>query len=112
VLGMFAVRRALSQPERLKTLCGELAAKGALKKETVDVNDPIGFLLKETAATLPEAAYRFCRYEPGIHVVLTGTGNPAHLKENLAAILKPPLPKPALEKLAEIFGDLDYLTGN
>jgi aryl-alcohol dehydrogenase-like predicted oxidoreductase len=112
VLGMFAVRRALSQPERLKTLCGELAAKGAIKKETVDVNDPIGFLLKETAATLPEAAYRFCRYEPGIHVVLTGTGNPAHLKENLAAILKPPLPKPALEKLAEIFGDLDYLTGN
>jgi L-galactose dehydrogenase len=112
VLGMFAVRRALSQPERLKTLCGELAAKGAIKKETVDVNDPIGFLLKETAATLPEAAYRFCRYEPGIHVVLTGTGNPAHLKENLTAILKPPLPKPALEKLAEIFGDLDYLTGN
>jgi aryl-alcohol dehydrogenase-like predicted oxidoreductase len=112
VLDMFAVRRALSQPERLKTLCGELAAKGAIKKETVDVNDPIGFLLKETAATLPEAAYRFCRYEPGIHVVLTGTGNPAHLKENLAAILKPPLPKPALEKLAEIFGDLDYLTGN
>jgi hypothetical protein len=45
-------------------------------------------------------------------VVLTGTGNPAHLKENLAAISKPPLPKPALEKLEEIFGGLDYVTGN
>jgi L-galactose dehydrogenase len=113
VLNMFAVRRGLSQLARLKGICKELLAKGAIKKGTVDPNDPVGFLLKETdAATLPEAAYRFCRHEPGVHVVLTGTGNPAHLKENLAAISKPPLPKPALEKLAEIFGGLDYLTGN
>jgi len=113
VLCMFAVRRVLSQPERLKILCGELLAKGAIKKNAVDPNDPLGFLLKETdAATLPEAAYRFCRHEPGVHVVLTGTGNPTHLKENVAAISKPPLPKPALEKLHEIFGGLDYLTGN
>ena len=113
VLDMFAVRRALSQPERLRSLCGELAAKGAINKNAVDLNDPVGFLLKETdAATLPEAAYRFCRHEPAVHVVLTGTGNPAHLKENIAAILKPPLPKPTLEKFAKLFGGLDYLTGN
>jgi aryl-alcohol dehydrogenase-like predicted oxidoreductase len=113
VLNMFAVRRGLSQPARLKGICKELLAKGAIHKGAVDPNDPLGFLLKETdAATLPEAAYRFCRHEPGVHVVLTGTGNPAHLKENLAAISKPPLPKPALEKLKEIFGELDYLTGN
>jgi aryl-alcohol dehydrogenase-like predicted oxidoreductase len=113
VLNMFALRRGLSQLARLKGICKELLAKGAIKKGAVDPNDPLGFLLKETdAATLPEAAYRFCRHEPGVHVVLTGTGNPAHLKENLAAIAKPPLPKPALEKLEEIFGGLDYLTGN
>jgi L-galactose dehydrogenase len=113
VLNMFAVRRALSQPDRLKAVCAELVAKGAIKKSSVDLNDPLGFLLKETdAATLPEAAYRFCRHEPGVDVVLTGTGNPAHLKENVAAILKPPLPKPVLAKLEEIFGNLDYLTGN
>ncbi len=113
VLGMFAVRRALSQPGRVKVICGELAKKGAIKKGAVDQDDPLGFIFKETdAATLPEAAYRFCRHEPGVHVVLTGTGNPAHLKENLAAILKPPLPDPALEKLQAIFGDLDHLTGN
>jgi L-galactose dehydrogenase len=113
VLNMFAVRRGLSQPARLKGICKELLAKGAIHKGAVDPNDPLGFLLKETdAATLPEAAYRFCRHEPGVHVVLTGTGNPAHLKENLAALSKPPLPKPALQKLEEIFGGLDYLTGN
>ena len=113
MLNMFAVRRALSQPERLKEVCADLVAKGAIKKETVDLNDPLGFLLKETdAATLPEAAYRFCRHEPGVEVVLTGTGNPDHLKENVAAILKPALPKSVLDKLEKLFGGLDYLTGN
>ncbi|HET7008805.1 MAG TPA: aldo/keto reductase, partial [Candidatus Binatia bacterium] len=64
------------------------------------------------AATLPEAAYRFCRHEQGVDVVLTGTGNPDHLKENIAAILKPPLPDSALAKLEKLFGGLDSLTGN
>jgi aryl-alcohol dehydrogenase-like predicted oxidoreductase len=113
VLNMFAVRRALSQPERLKELCAELVAKGMIAKEALDGNAPLGFLLKQTdAATIPEAAYRFCRHTQGVDVVLFGTGNPAHLKENVAAILKPPLPQPALEKLDEIFGVLDHLTGN
>ena len=110
---MFAVRRALSQPESLRTLCRDLADKGAIQKDAIDLNDPLGFLINETdAASLPEAAYRFCRHEQGIDIVLTGTGNPAHLKENVAAILKPPLPKLALDKLAKLFGGLDYLTGN
>ncbi|HSK30683.1 MAG TPA: aldo/keto reductase [Candidatus Limnocylindria bacterium] len=113
VLNMFAVRRALSQPERLRALCRELVEKGAIGEDALDVNDPLGFLMKETdAASLPEAAYRFCRHQPGVDVVLTGTGNPEHLKENVAAILKPPLPNPALQKLESLFGNLDYLTGN
>jgi len=44
--------------------------------------------------------------------VLTGTGDPAHLKENVSAILKPPLPQATLDKLEKLFGGLDYLTGN
>jgi len=113
VLDMFAVRRGLSQPQRLKEMCAELVDKGAIAKDALDLNDPLGFLLRETdAATLPEAAYRFCRHERGVDVVLTGTGNPDHLRENIAAILKPPLPTDALAKLENLFGGLDYLTGN
>jgi aryl-alcohol dehydrogenase-like predicted oxidoreductase len=113
VLDMFAVRRALSQPERLKEMCGELIEKGMISKNDLDANDPLGFLLRESdAASLPEAAYRFCRHDPGVDVVLTGTGNPEHLKENVAAILKPPLPKAALDRLDRLFGGLDSLTGN
>lgn len=113
VLNMFAVRRALSQPERLKEMCDELVAKGMIGKDALDGKDPLGFLLRETdAATIPEAAYRYCRHEQGVDVVLFGTGNPDHLKENVAAILKPALPQPALKRLDEIFGALDHLTGN
>jgi aryl-alcohol dehydrogenase-like predicted oxidoreductase len=113
VLNMFAVRRALSRPERLREIVAELVAKGTIAKNLLDAKVPLGFLVKETdAKTIPEAAYRFCRHERGVDVVLFGTGNPTHLEENVAAILKPPLPQPALQKLDEIFGALDHLTGN
>jgi aryl-alcohol dehydrogenase-like predicted oxidoreductase len=113
VLNMFAVRRALSQPDRLKAIVRDLIQKGAISRGALNPNDPLDFILGERCAkTLPEVAYRFCRHERGVHVVLTGTGNPEHLKANVESILKPALPKPVLQKLEAIFGDLDALTGN
>jgi aryl-alcohol dehydrogenase-like predicted oxidoreductase len=113
VLNMFAVRRALSQPERLKGIVSDLMAKGVLRRDAVNPDNPLDFVLQEGgAATLPEAAYRFCRHQAGVDVVLTGTGNPAHLKSNVESIMKPPLPEMVLCKLEEIFGGIDYLTGN
>lgn len=113
VLNMFAVRRALSQPDRLKGIVSDLLERGVVRRSAVNSNDPLDFVLQEGgAATLPEAAYRFCRHQAGVNVVLTGTGNPAHLKSNVESIMKPPLPKSVLWKLEEIFGSIDYLTGN
>jgi len=113
VLNMFAVRRALSQPERLKGIFSELLDRGVVRRNAVNPDDPLDFVLREGgAATLPEAAYRFCRHQAGVDVVLTGTGNPAHLEANLTSIMKPPLPEAVLWKLEEIFGTIDYLTGN
>jgi aryl-alcohol dehydrogenase-like predicted oxidoreductase len=113
VLNMFAVRRALSQFQRLQELCAELIASKAIDAEELNPSDPLGFVLQMSdAASLPEAAYRFCRHQRGIHVVLTGTGNPEHLRENVAAILKPALPHAVLRKLDYLFGRLDRLTGN
>ena len=63
-------------------------------------DDPLGFLLGAGgAASLPEAAYRFARHEPGCHVVLTGTGSVDHLAENVASINGPPLPADHLAQL-------------
>lgn len=112
-LVMFAVRRALSQPDRLKAVVAELMQQGAIPRAAVNPEDPLDFMRQAGgAATLPEAAYRFCRHEQGVDVVLTGTGNPEHLKANVEAILKPALPQMVLQKLADLFGQLDHLTGN
>ena len=113
VLNMFAVRRALSQPDRLKVVVADLIRKRAISRDALNASDPFDFILAEGhAKTLPEVAYRFCRHERGVEVVLTGTGNPAHLQANVEAILKPALPEPALQKLEALFGTLDSLTGN
>lgn len=113
VLVMFAVRRALSQLARLKQIVAELKQKGVLDAGSGDVENPLGFLIQEgRASTLPEAAYRYCRHEPGVHVVLTGTGNPEHLKANVESLVKPPLPESVLCRLKEIFGKVDSITGN
>jgi aryl-alcohol dehydrogenase-like predicted oxidoreductase len=87
VLNMFAVRRALSQPDRLREIVADLIQKGTIRQDSVNADDLVDFILREgDAATLPEAAYRFCRHEPGVDVVLTGTGNPEHLKS--ASVMK------------------------
>lgn len=110
---MFAVRRALSNPEKLKELMTKLAADGLISADSFDADDPLGFLTADgIAATLPEAAYRFCRYEPGMDVILSGTGNIAHLEENAAALNQPPLPEDVQERLRTLFGHIDSVSGN
>ncbi len=113
VLVMFAVRRALSQPSRLKEIWAELREKGLISLEWSDSDDPLEFLIREgNASTLPEAAYRYCRHEPGVHVVLTGTGNLEHLKANVGSLVKPPLPEAARSRIRAIFGGSNCITGN
>jgi aryl-alcohol dehydrogenase-like predicted oxidoreductase len=85
----------------------ELVAEGKLSAADVDVNDPLGFLVHEGgASSMMDAAYRFVRHEPGVHVVLFGTGNPAHVDTNIESILKPPLPKEDHDRLVSVFGHL------
>jgi aryl-alcohol dehydrogenase-like predicted oxidoreductase len=110
---MFAVREALSRPEELKKVVGELIARGQVDPGAVDVDDPLGFLKDAPGApSVVEAAYRFCRHEPGAHVILTGTGDPEHLKVNIESILAPPLPPEILARLRAIFGRVDSVSGN
>jgi aryl-alcohol dehydrogenase-like predicted oxidoreductase len=106
---MFAVRRIFADPPRVAREMKELAAKGLVEKWLGESDDPLGFLIHEGgAATLTEAAYRFVRHEPGVDVTLFGTGDAAHLRANVAALLKPPLPEADRQRLATLFG---HLTG-
>jgi L-galactose dehydrogenase len=110
---MFAVRRALSQPDELRRVVHQLVEEGRIGADDLDAEDPLAFLVHENGAhSVVEAAYRFVRHEPGCHVVLTGTGNPAHLEENVASINGPPLPADDTERLRRLFGHLEHLSGN
>lgn len=109
---MFAVRRALSQPDKLRAAMQELVDAGQVDPAEVDMDDPLGFVLEESDATsIVDAAYRFCRYEPGVHVVLSGTGNPDHLRANIDSLCRPPLPDPVVQKLRHIFRNASAVTG-
>jgi aryl-alcohol dehydrogenase-like predicted oxidoreductase len=106
---MFAVRSIFADPPRVAREMKELAAKGLVENWLGESDDPLGFLVHEGgAASMIDAAYRFVRHEPGVDVVLFGTGSAAHLRTNVASLLKPPLPEADREKLAALFG---HLTG-
>lgn len=104
---MFVVRNIFSQPDYLRNTVRQLIEDGELSADEVDAEDPLGFLVHEGGATsMMDAAYRFVRHEPGVDVVLFGTGNPAHVDLNVSSILKPPLPKEDHDRLVKLFGGL------
>lgn len=110
---MFAVRRAARCTETLRETVAWLIGRGEIDPEEVDLDDPLGFLRRHPdVGSEVEAAYRFCRHEPGAQVVLTGTGDIGHLCANIAAINAPPLPPPVQARLARIFGGVESVSGN
>lgn len=104
---MFAVRRALTDPARLCEVIETLLDAGELQPGDVDPRDPLGFL-----GDVRDAAYRFCSHEPGVDVVLTGTGRVEHLEQNVASLLGPRLPADQLERLERLFGRSSSVSGH
>jgi aryl-alcohol dehydrogenase-like predicted oxidoreductase len=105
---MYAVRAIFSQPERLRNAMRELAADGRVPEKLAASDNPLDFLIHAGGAeSLIDAAYRYARHEPGVDVVLTGTGDVDHLRTNIASILRPPLPAKDLETLETLFGGLE-----
>jgi aryl-alcohol dehydrogenase-like predicted oxidoreductase len=104
---MFVVRNIFSRPERLATALRELTQRRELPRWLADAPNPLGFLIHEAgASTITEAAYRFARHEPGVDVVLFGTGDSDHMRANIAALLAPPLPLADRLTLTKLFGRL------
>ncbi|MBZ0295717.1 MAG: aldo/keto reductase, partial [Anaerolineae bacterium] len=110
ILIMFAVRLAFSQPDRLRETIAELIERGELDPSLIDAQNPLSFVLDD-AESLADAAYRFCLYEPGTHVILSGTGNIDHLHANLESFERPPLSPEVSERLKQIFAGVDSVSG-
>jgi aryl-alcohol dehydrogenase-like predicted oxidoreductase len=103
---MFVVRNIFSNAAYRAEVIGKLVEQGELKAAD---GDPLGFLISEGGAeSITDAAYRYARHEQGTDVILFGTGSKAHVKDNVASILRPALPAPVIERLHRSFG---HLTG-
>ncbi|HUY05854.1 MAG TPA: aldo/keto reductase [Acidimicrobiales bacterium] len=109
---MGAARGPYSKPELLHSAVDNLINAGLLDRGSIDLDDPLGFLIgSDHAATLAEASYRLARYEPGVHVVLVGTGNVTHLEQNIFSMQRGPLPEDDLALIRERFGHLRVTRG-
>ncbi len=111
-LGMFAVRRALIDERLLRQVLGRLAQEGQIGADLANPPDLMETLgLRGVSENLAEAAYRFCTFTPGMDCVLSGTSSAAHLRENLRAVEKGPLPEETLARLDGLFGKIDSISG-
>ena len=106
---MFVVRNIFSNEAYRRDVLAKLVAEGALDASLLAEGDPLAFLVADGgAASITDAAYRYARHEQGVDVVLFGTGNKDHVKDNIASILRPALPPATIERLHTSFG---HLTG-
>jgi aryl-alcohol dehydrogenase-like predicted oxidoreductase len=104
---MFVVRNIFADPAHLRATVQRLAAEGLVPRELAARDNPLDFLLHPGGAgDLVEAAYRYARHEPGADIVLFGTGDPQHLRRNVAAITAPPLPEQDRAQIRTLFGHL------
>jgi aryl-alcohol dehydrogenase-like predicted oxidoreductase len=112
VLCMFAVRQALISLERLGTYLNLHVRDKGLDARVLQALPLVRHLLESgQCASLTEAAYRYCRYEPGIDCVLAGTGSEEHLRQNIADIQKPLLPADFIAQIEPLFAGLAELSG-
>jgi len=104
---LFAVRGIFARPERLNAKARSPVADGQLPKWLGDSPDPLCFLVhKGGASSIIDEAYRFVRDEPGVDVVLFGTSDPDHLREDIASLSKPPLPAEDRQRIVTLFSNL------
>ena len=117
VLCMFAVRRALTDKALMKAEVQKILNHGQGGPGLAASEQILDFLITPDsdgnipAASLMDAAYRYCVHTEGVHVVLTGTGNEVHLMDNLRSIESEKLPRFVLEKLEQLFGGSDCVSG-
>lgn len=111
-LCMFAVRQALISADRLDAYLQQQTRERGVDAQ---VRQAVPILRELIAAgdcdSLTEAAYRYCRHEPGLDSILVGTGSVEHLRQNVVDALKPLLPHEAVARIERLFAGVDALSG-
>ncbi|MDA1068626.1 MAG: aldo/keto reductase [Verrucomicrobia bacterium] len=103
VIGMTAVRRALSDHQILEDLIRKAKTENRMKQDALPDKGPLDWLLDETIHTLASAGYSYVLSNSAVQTVLSGTTNPDHLVKNLKAALSKPLDEEKRKRLRSIF---------
>ena len=109
VMVMAAVRTSLRTPSEAVRQISAFIDEGLLDIPRPTVNDPLG--LGRCDGVIPSqtrAAYQYVAANPTVSTVLVGTGNPEHLKTNVADILAPPLSEAQIAYLQSTYGTLAW----
>jgi L-galactose dehydrogenase len=112
VMNMSPVRVKLTRPGELEKAIRRWKAAGLLPSDCLPDERPLDFLLHGPVESLVAAGYKFGAGHDAIASVLVGTGNVAHLEQNIAAILGPPLPHEDTARICALFGHLAESEGD
>jgi aryl-alcohol dehydrogenase-like predicted oxidoreductase len=103
VIGMTAVRNALSNNDFLEILIKKAKAEGRIGQDTLPDLNPLELLMDEGIPTLATAGYSYVLAEPAVKTVLSGTTNPEHLVENIQSAVAESLSEEKRRRLQSIF---------
>ena len=104
IMAMYAVR-GLSEQKSLQTLLDKLASSGLIEEGARDASKLLSLLNNYGVTTLAETAIRFTQHELNAHVLLSGTGNAAHLDANITASLAGALPDVVCAEIRKLFSN-------
>ena len=112
VLNMSAVRVKMTQPCELQKVIARWKSAGLIPPDALPDEAPLDFLVHGPVTSVVAAGYKFGAGHDAIATVLIGTGNVAHLEENIAALLGPPLPAVDTDRIRALFGHLAESEGD
>ncbi len=112
VMNMSPVRVKLTRPGELEKVIRRWKAAGLIPADSLPDERPLDFLIRGAIDSLVSAGYKFGAGHEDIATVLIGTGSVAHLEQNIASILGPPLPKADSTRLRDLFGHLAESEGD
>ena len=107
IINMAVIRVKLPNPRLLREQIATWKRQGKIGPDALPVDDPLGWLVHDDVASVVDAGYKFAADHPAISTVLTGTSSTRHLDDNIRALENPTLPQADLDRLRQVFGDID-----
>ncbi len=112
VLNMSPVRVKMTRPAELEKVIARWKKDGLIPQDSLPDQGPLDFLVHGEVKSVVAAGYKFGASHLAIATVLIGTGNIAHLEDNIDAVLGAPLPRQNSDRIRALFGHLAESEGD